>query len=257
MATAYIRRRALAVLIVAVVWSPFLVAENECVACHKSADFYARYPKLYRYFQEWEASPHGQAGVTCDDCHGGDPAAAAMEEAHEGVMIMTDKRSTLYNQTEPETCGRCHKDKQAQFIQSKHYAALMDDRAAPTCTTCHPAMNRRPDYRFIVLNACRTCHAEGNQDNLPLIADQAEHAFHQLNIAKGFLGWTRLHFESQGWPNTSREQTAELERRYETIVNGVHRFDIQETDDQAAQLLGELRETFEKARQSQPPKGTD
>lgn len=255
MATGNLAWRALAVLVLSSAYLTQVGAENGCVDCHESADFYARYPKLYRYFQDWKDSPHGRAGVTCDDCHGGDPAAATTEQAHRGVLVMTDKRSLLYNKAEPETCGRCHVDKKNQFLESKHYAALMEDRAAPTCTTCHPAMNQRPDYRFIVLNACRTCHVEGNAAELPLIADQAEHAFHQLNIAKGFLGWTRLHFESQGWPGDSRDITADLERRYKAVVDSVHRFNIGETDDQAAELLSDLRGTFEAARQNPPTQG--
>lgn len=227
-----------------------LAAENHCISCHQASDFYAQYPKLHEYYQQWLESPHKQSGVTCDDCHGGNSNAKSLDEAHAGMFPMSDKRSTLHYQQQPETCGQCHKDKRAQFTQSKHYAALMEQRAAPTCTTCHPAMSRRPDYRVIVLNACRNCHGAGNSENLPLIADRAESVFSQLNIAGGFLGWTRIHYESHDWPDDSKERVRDLDKRYRTILNQVHQFDLQQTEDSTAEILVELRETFDAARRA-------
>ncbi|MDH3336241.1 MAG: hypothetical protein OER22_09555 [Gammaproteobacteria bacterium] len=227
-----------------------LPAENGCVSCHKNPAFYSQYPKLHEYYQQWVASPHEQAGVSCEDCHGGRASATSIEEAHAGVLPMNDKRSTLYYQKQPETCGQCHGDKQRQFLQSKHYAALMDQRAAPTCTTCHPAMSRRPELRNIVLHACRNCHGEGNSENLPLIADQAERVFNQLNIAGGLLGWTRIHYESHGWPDDSQQRVRDLEDRYHWILNRVHQFDLQQTEDSIVAILMELRKTFDDARRT-------
>lgn len=225
-------------------------AENGCISCHQQSEFYAQYPKLYEYYRQYLVSPHQQAGVTCDDCHGGDASAASAKQAHVGVLPMSDVKSTVHYQKQPETCGQCHSDKRAQFIQSKHYAALMDQRAAPTCTTCHPAMSRRPEYRLIVLNACRNCHGEGNSENLPLIADRAENIFNQLNIAGGFLGWTKIHYESHGWPNDSQQRVLDLEKRYDRILNRVHQFDLQQTEDSTVAILLELKETFDAARRA-------
>ena len=225
-------------------------AENGCIGCHQQSDFYAQYPKLHEYYQQYLVSPHKQAGVTCDDCHGGNASADSADKGHVGVLPMSDENSTVHYQKQPDTCGQCHKDKRAQFIQSKHYAALMGQRAAPTCTTCHPAMSRRPEYRLIVLNACRNCHGEGNSENLPLIADQAENVFNQLNIAGGFLGWTRIHYESHGWPEGSQQRVHDLDKRYRTILNQVHQFDLQQTEDATTEILVDLRETFEAAQRA-------
>ncbi len=225
-------------------------AENSCINCHQNPAFYSQYPKLYEYYRQWVASPHQLAGVGCEDCHGGTASAASMEEAHVGVLLMNDKRSTLHYQEQPKTCGKCHGDKQQQFVQSKHYTALMDQRAAPTCTTCHPAMSRRPELRNIVLHACRNCHGEGNSENLPLIADRAERVFSQLNIAGGLLGWTRIHYESHGWPDDSQQRVRDLDNRYSTILNRVHQFDLQQTEDSVVAILLELRKTFDAARRA-------
>jgi len=232
-------------------------AENGCTSCHQRPDFYAQYPKLHEYYQQYLESSHRKAGVTCDDCHGGDASAESVQKAHVGVLPMSNKNSTVHYQKQPDTCGQCHGDKRAQFVQSKHYAALMGQRAAPTCTTCHPAMSSRPEYRLIVLNACRTCHAEGNSDNLPLIADQAESVFNQLNIAGGFLGWTRIHYESHGWPEDTRQRVRDLDKRYDSILNQVHQFDLQQTEESTAEILAELRETFDAAQRAYEQRSTE
>jgi len=226
-------------------------AENGCISCHQQSDFYAQYPKLHEYYQQYLESPHKQAGVTCDDCHGGNASANSAQQAHDGVLPMSDDNSTVHYQQQPETCGQCHQDKRRQFVQSKHYAALMDRRAAPTCTTCHPAMSRRPELRNIVLNACRNCHGEGNSENLPLIADQAESVFRQLNIAGGLLGWTRIHFESHEWPDDSKQHVRDLDKRHGEIITRVHQFDLQQTETATIGLLADLRNIFEEARSSQ------
>jgi len=232
-------------------------AENGCISCHQQPDFYAQYPKLHEYYQQYLVSPHQQAGVTCDDCHGGNASAKSVEKAHVGVLPMSDRNSAVHYQKQPETCGQCHGDKRRQFLKSKHYAALMDQRSAPTCTTCHPAMSRRPELRIIVLNACRNCHGEGNSENLPLIADQAERVFNQLNIAGGLLGWTKIHYESHGWPRDSKERVRELDARYNMIVNKVHQFDLIETEDVTIEILGELREIFKEVQRAHEQRAAD
>ncbi len=239
-----------AVAVIATLPSVSSGALNSCVSCHQDAAFYAQYPKLYEYYQKWLVSPHERAGVTCDKCHGGDASAASIEKAHAAVLPMNDEHSTLYYQNQPDTCGQCHGDKREQFVQSKHYAALMDQRTAPTCTTCHPAMSRRPEMRSIVLNACSTCHAEGNSDGLPLIVGDAERIFRKLNIVSGLLGWTRTHYESHDWPEDSQERVRELEERHDRILNRVHQFDLQQTEADTIELLGELRDIFDEVRRA-------
>jgi len=223
-------------------------SENGCIGCHQQSDFFAQYPKLHEYYQEYLVSPHKQAGVTCDACHGGNARSNSAKKAHIGVLPMNDTNSTVHYQKQPDTCGRCHADKREQFVQSKHYAALMDRRAAPTCTTCHPAMSSRPELRSIVLNACRNCHGEGNSGNLPLIADQAEDIFDKLNMAGGLLGWTRIHYESHDWPNDSKSHVRDLEARHAAIVTQVHQFDLEQTEISTIGLLADLRAIFDEAR---------
>ena len=221
---------------------------DECAECHQNPDFFTQYPKLYDYFQQWNGSPHQLAGLSCNNCHGGNSESDDASVAHGGVVSMSDPDSPLHYLRQPETCGQCHRANARRFLDSKHYEELAGHRSAPTCTTCHRAMSARPELRSIVLNACRNCHGPGNSENLPLITDQAEHVFQQLNMASGLLGWTRIHFESHGWPNGSEDRVAALDRRYEEILSRIHEFHLDESDDASAELLGELREIFDEAR---------
>lgn len=225
--------------------------ESSCVDCHQDAGFYSVYPKLFEYYQDWQESPHRDANVSCEECHGGDARAERQDDAHIGVLSMNDADSLLHFQRQPDTCGQCHRAIRNQFTQSAHYAALMGQRAAPTCTTCHPAMSRRPELRTIVLNACRNCHGEGNSKGLVQVSDQAERVFWQLNIVGGLLGWTRVHYESREWPDGSMGRVIDLEDRHQAIIDRVHQFDLGDTEVETSELLVALQDLFEAARRAQ------
>lgn len=223
-------------------------AANSCITCHSSTSFFAKNSRLDAYYKQWTESTHAQSGVKCHSCHGGNPAAAEAAAAHQGVLPVSNSGSRLYFRNQPATCGKCHPDKLGQFRRSKHFAALQGDRPAPTCTTCHPAMSNRPSYKQIVLNACRNCHAVGNAAGLPDIADQAERSFHQLNVASGLMGWSAVHFDAQGWPGHTRATIAALQADYDGAVNRVHRFDLDQTESEAAEILARLQGVFDEAR---------
>ena len=42
----------------------------------------------------------------------------------------------------------------------------------------------------------------------------------------------------------------DLERRYQTIVNNVHQFDLQQTEDSTPEILVALRETLDATRRA-------
>lgn len=231
-------------------------ADNSCSACHSNEDFYARFPKLYNYYQDWIESPHAVSGVSCDDCHGGNPQEDTIQAAHAGMFPVNSENSSLYFSAQPATCGTCHRDKQVEFEQSKHFLALRNDtKSAPTCTTCHPAMNKRPTYQAIVLTACTTCHKAENRQHLPEIIDEAEDLLGHVNAARGMIGWAKLHFSSHDWPGDSRENMRQMEKRYADIVDQVHRFDLEKSNEEALELLTDLRNIFEAERQTSRPAG--
>ncbi|NIM70643.1 MAG: hypothetical protein GTN86_08465 [Xanthomonadales bacterium] len=227
-------------------------AANSCIDCHSDPNYFVQDRKLHDYYQDWIKSPHKEAGLTCDFCHSGDPAAAGKEAAHNTILKVTDPESRLFFKNLPETCGSCHPDKLAQFKLSKHFKALMEDRTAPSCTTCHSAMRPRPDYRDIVKQSCHTCHFDDNPQALPLVADRADEFLHRLNIGKVYLAWVTMYYEEQSWPGETREEVGAITSKYNDAVARVHRFDLATMDESSAEILAELEGMFKTAWDERP-----
>ena len=81
------------------VWLPLEGAAAEknvdsCVDCHRDPKFLVTNRKLYDYYQQWKASVHTQEGLSCADCHGGDPAKKDKDAAHGGKLGESDAART-------------------------------------------------------------------------------------------------------------------------------------------------------------------
>jgi len=240
-----ILRRTPFLLICAIAALP--AAANTCETCHSQHKFFGQNKRLYDYYQDWLTSPHRDAGITCEQCHGGNAAASDKQKAHVGVLGVSDPNSRVFYQNQPETCGKCHGRVVEQFTHSAHYKALMDKAAAPNCSTCHRAMNRKPYFHDIVENACRTCHTRISPAEERPVVLLAHEILHRLNIAKGYLGWTTVYYESKGWPGESRQELTALREKYHDILATGHSFDLQRSDRASIELLAELKIIFRQA----------
>jgi hypothetical protein len=112
-------------------------------------------------FAAWQTSPHATAGVDCESCHGGNPAATDTAAAHRGVRPSSDQASPVFFTRIPNTCGRCHAAEVAYFRTSLHYARLETDGRGPNCVTCHGSMATRVLTPERLLGTCSACHVEG------------------------------------------------------------------------------------------------
>src|SRR3989304_8436223 len=108
-------------------------------------------------FQAWRASPHGRAGATCDKCHGGNPAAANAEAAHQGVYSSRESRSLVYYTRIPATCGSCPPPELEFFSHSRHYNQLVTTGRGPNCVTCHGSMAIQGLSPGDMGNTCSAC----------------------------------------------------------------------------------------------------
>ena len=133
-------------------------AASQCVACHGSL---ADTTGAGHGFAAWRKSPHSAAGVGCEACHGGDPAAREKAAAHRGVAVSTDPDSRVYFVRIPDTCGRCHASEVGYFRTSIHYARLRADGRGPNCVTCHGAMATSVLTPEHLLETCSACHMAG------------------------------------------------------------------------------------------------
>lgn len=95
-------------------------------------------------------STHGEAGLSCTDCHSG-----IAELPHEESLPAVD-------------CAACHEDAVAAFGRSVHAAAIArGNKDAPTCASCHGKHDIRssadpssPSHRLNQPQMCAVCHAD-------------------------------------------------------------------------------------------------
>lgn len=132
---------------------------NSCIDCHKTL---ADPSHVKHSFLEWEQSVHAKKQVTCNSCHGGDPAKAEKKEAHAGVLNSNNPKSRVFYQTIPKTCGTCHEQYQA-FQKSRHYMMLQKTGKGPNCATCHGAMATKVLSLKEMQETCNLCHPKPYQ----------------------------------------------------------------------------------------------
>ena len=141
--------------------------QSSCLDCHGSLD-----PPLQVTAEQFAKDIHAQKGLTCADCHGGDPTKADMDAMSKkaGFRGKPDRKQI------PEFCGRCHSDaafmrrynpslrtdQLAQYKTSVHGQRLAHgDTKVAVCIDCHGVHGLRPasDTRSKVnpLNIAQTC----------------------------------------------------------------------------------------------------
>ena len=155
--------------------------KTSCLGCHEDQVHASK------------ADVHLKAGLSCHDCHGGNPDPklsddlAAMNEAFLGAP---DRKSI------PDFCGRCHSslaymrrfkpqarvDQVAEYQTSHHGQALArGDEAVATCVDCHGVHGIRatadpesPVYPTHVPDTCGKCHSDAKRmSGRKLPVDQA------------------------------------------------------------------------------------
>ncbi len=131
---------------------------SECMTCHARQSGASG---AGHGFAAWQASPHAAAGVTCEACHGGNPAATNAAAAHQGVLLSSQPSSPVFFTRIPDTCGRCHAAEAAYFRTSLHFARLESDGRGPNCVTCHGSMATSILTPERLLTTCSACHVEG------------------------------------------------------------------------------------------------
>jgi len=120
---------------------------QECVDCHAELT-----PGIVG---DWQLSRHGQVGVNCSVCHGGD---------HSSAQDVAEARIPT-----PETCATCHAQRVEQFRAGKHAMAWAAMNAMPTT---HWA----PMSLIEGMKGCGGCHKIGLKTDEEIEALKAEGA---------------------------------------------------------------------------------
>ncbi|MDX1583727.1 MAG: cytochrome c3 family protein, partial [Thermoanaerobaculia bacterium] len=154
---------------------------TSCEICHSNSDWF---DEEHIEFVDRAHGVHQEVGLTCHDCHGGNPDPeladdpGAMDPDYEPhPYIGAPARTEI-----PEFCGRCHSsleymrrfkpdarvDQVREYWTSDHGQALQEgDENVATCIDCHGAHEilnvDNADARVYpthVADTCATCHSD-------------------------------------------------------------------------------------------------
>jgi hypothetical protein len=174
---------------------------SACIACHGNSDFFDE--EAVQVVARFEQDVHAAAGLSCHDCHGGnpDPALAEDLESMDEAFPGNPYRGTPERVAIPALCGRCHSDieymrrfdprarvDQLQEYWTSHHGRGLragDERVA-TCSDCHgahgilgPEEPASPIHPRRVAETCGGCHTDAAlmqgstlPDGRPLPVDQ-------------------------------------------------------------------------------------
>ncbi len=129
--------------------------ETSCVTCHGDSDLFG--PDGATLIGHFEQDAHRTAGLSCHDCHGGNPdpkLAEDIEAAMSASHADNPYRGVPDHKDVPAFCGGCHSDitymhrfnpravvdQEREYWTSQHGKALAaGDTAVATCVDCHGA----------------------------------------------------------------------------------------------------------------------
>lgn len=164
----------LAMVLFAMVPASAQVRKDSCIDCHKEFPEPTGFPE-----SQWATDIHAQKGLSCADCHGGDPSVETPEGAMSKAAGFQGKPQR--NQI-PGMCARCHSDgaymrqfnpslrtdQLAQYKTSIHGRRLArGDTKVAVCIDCHgvhgirPAKDTRSKVHPVnVAQTCSRCHGD-------------------------------------------------------------------------------------------------
>ncbi len=157
------------------------VRATSCLACHGDADLFEG--EALAIAQHYAGDVHAEAGLSCHDCHGGNPDPALAEDldlAMDPAWEANPYRGAPGRTEVPGFCGECHSDpvymrrfkpdtrvdQEREYWTSRHGEALAaGDLKVANCVDCHGVHDilrpSDPDstvYPTRVAETCRGCH---------------------------------------------------------------------------------------------------
>lgn len=150
--------------------------QNSCVTCHSTLD-----GELKTAATGFAGDIHKARGLSCNDCHGGDPTKADKVAAK---AISTGYLGTPKGTEILAFCGKCHSDagvmkrfnpsirvdQVQEYLTSVHGKRLQEgDTKVATCVSCHGIHGIRSAkdpastvYPLKVAETCAQCHAKAD-----------------------------------------------------------------------------------------------
>jgi hypothetical protein len=181
-------------------------AASSCVSCHRNPDYFGA--AEIAIVEAMANDVHTQAGLSCEDCHGGNPDPALADDL-DAMAVEGERpfRGAPPRAEVPELCGRCHSDPvfmkrfrpdarvdQLQEYWTSHHGERLrqGDTKVATCIDCHgthgilgPGDGASPVHPTRVAETCARCHADAERMNGYRLADGRPLPTDQ------FAGWRR------------------------------------------------------------------
>ncbi|NOY12774.1 MAG: cytochrome C [Deltaproteobacteria bacterium] len=142
-------RRVLSVVGFALLFLPVQVSAEEtvCIQCHSGQEGRLKAP-----VEQWRNSVHAANGISCNDCHGGDPTDFTMAMSPDRGFVGVPEYDEV-----PEFCGHCHLGVKEDYLGSAHGKAL--ESGGPQCVLCHGSHGiQLASIKLINKESCTRCH---------------------------------------------------------------------------------------------------
>lgn len=121
--------------------SSAMAEESVCLTCH------------VKEAAEWRKSIHAANGISCHNCHGGNPKDADTAMDPKNGFVGSPSEAEI-----PEFCGKCHAGVKENYIKSEHGEML--SKGGPSCVTCHSAHKQeKAKIELISESLCGQCHS--------------------------------------------------------------------------------------------------
>ena len=134
---------------------PAWAEDSVCIQCHEGQE-----QRLAAPVGEWRSSIHAENGISCHDCHGGDPTDFGMAMSPERGFIGTPEYAKV-----PAFCGRCHVGVMDDYLLSAHGKAVNDGGAQ--CVICHGNHDvQKAGPGIINPEDCSRCHDYGRAGDI-------------------------------------------------------------------------------------------
>ena len=153
---------------------PALADDTVCLQCHGGLE-----GRLSAPVGQWQTSVHAENGISCHDCHGGDPTDFAMAMDPSRGFVGVPEYGKV-----PAFCGRCHLGVREDYESSAHGIAL--ERGGPQCVICHGNHAvQKASIDLINEKSCSRCHS---YDRAALVKKAIEKTEANLTQLEGQLG---------------------------------------------------------------------
>ena len=181
-----------------------LAADSVCVECHSGQS-----GALSEPVAQWRQSVHAQNGISCHDCHGGDPSDYAMAMSPERGFLGAPEYAQV-----PAFCGRCHVGVLEAYQPGGHGQAL--EAGGAQCVICHGEHAIQvANLELINQESCSRCHDYDRAEQIKELLQQVDGPIESLD--KDLERLHRLSFATEEMESA----LFDLRNRFHRVFHGV------------------------------------